>query len=128
MDKLYCVFDEQADSHGPLFQARNDNVAVRRFRQLLQKVPEMVREDYTLVCIGEYREDTGHINPYHRFQEVAKGTDQYLRKGEETGDIFEDAEIAARTEKDAIEQAPGDLSDSDAAKSNCQEDYRNIQQ
>lgn len=59
---LYAIYDGKAKEFGPIFEARNDEVASRQFRRLLEK--EDYREDYTLYLVGDYDHENGLVtNP-----------------------------------------------------------------
>ena len=48
--KLYTIFDKLAGEHGPVFEAKNDLVAVRSFAHALKGAPAI---DYDLYVVGE---------------------------------------------------------------------------
>ena len=50
-NNIYMIWDKVAEQGGPLFEAVNDNVAVRSVAITLSKVPSI--DDYELLCIGE---------------------------------------------------------------------------
>jgi hypothetical protein len=57
---LYTVRDLLAKEYGPIFQAKNDDVAGRSFRDLIAK--NNVRwEEYELYCVGMYDMESGKI-------------------------------------------------------------------
>lgn len=58
---LYTVFDCAANEGGPLFQAVNDAVACRQYRQLLKEVNEP--ESYKLYRVGNYDSDDMELKP-----------------------------------------------------------------
>jgi len=48
---LYTIRDTVAEEHGPIFEALNDGVAKRAFRQMLSK--EVTHpEEYDLIIVG----------------------------------------------------------------------------
>jgi len=47
---LYAIFDRVAEECGPVFSTKNDGVAMRAFRELLQQTAD--KQDYTLVRLG----------------------------------------------------------------------------
>lgn len=64
--KLYTVYDKKAQNCLGIFPANNDLVAIRDFSQtcsykdeknMINKFPE----DYNLLCLGEFDEETGVI-------------------------------------------------------------------
>ncbi|GMO29634.1 MAG: hypothetical protein Ta2B_10630 [Termitinemataceae bacterium] len=58
---LYSVRDRVANEFGPIFQAKNDDVAWRNYFSLLtnSNVTDML--DYELVRLGSFDVDTGKI-------------------------------------------------------------------
>jgi len=52
--KLYVVFDKVAAEAGPVFQAKNDGVALRQYNELLVKNQVKNTEEYQLLCLGQY--------------------------------------------------------------------------
>lgn len=52
--KLYSVNDSKAKRFGPLFEAVNDEVAARKFIQVMRSVEQPFREEYGLYYIGEF--------------------------------------------------------------------------
>jgi len=55
MTGLYCIYDSLAEEAGPIFQAANDAVAARSFRNVVKDFKEG-RQDYTLMKLGTYDE------------------------------------------------------------------------
>lgn len=52
MVKLYVIYDRVAMEGGPVFAAKNDDVAIRSFHQLVSKADNP--DDYCLYHVGEY--------------------------------------------------------------------------
>lgn len=63
--RIYTVYDVVADEAGPLFNAKNDGVAMRQFLDLLNKV--VTKDDYRLYCLGEYDSVDMCINPVDKY-------------------------------------------------------------
>lgn len=57
---LYTVYDRLAEEAGPVFEAKNDPVALRNYANLLNSVQKTANPDeYELWCVGEMiREDS----------------------------------------------------------------------
>jgi len=51
---VYVIFDRVAEESGPLFEAVNDGIALRNFKNVLENVPSYQRGDYRLFKVGEY--------------------------------------------------------------------------
>lgn len=49
---IYTVYDKVAEEAGPLFQAVNDGIALRNYRNM--QIPESLKNDYSLHRIGTY--------------------------------------------------------------------------
>lgn len=49
---LYMVYDRVAEVAGPVFEARNDGVAMRQYRNLMKDAAEVDRESYWLYRVG----------------------------------------------------------------------------
>jgi len=67
--KLYVIRDLIAEESGPVFEAKNDQVAGRGFRQALERSKGGPSE-YRLMCIGEYDHDKELLQPFPFPQEV----------------------------------------------------------
>ena len=57
---LYVIRDLVADECGPVFEANNDAVAVRNFKNLLQK-DGVYPEDYELLLVGNINRKIGEV-------------------------------------------------------------------
>ena len=55
---LYTIYDIVADDTAPVFEAKNDDVAIRKFNEIMQNSPGITPTDYELRRIGYlYRSD-----------------------------------------------------------------------
>lgn len=61
---MYTVFDTAAGQAGPPFIAKNDTVAFRQYRGLLQQVSAGFQGDYKLAQIGEWDDEAGSITAF----------------------------------------------------------------
>lgn len=63
--RLYTVYDNIAKESAPIFESKNDNIALRQFQKLLlnteQQDPTFNRTDYTLYVLGTMNKDTMEI-------------------------------------------------------------------
>lgn len=59
--KLFSVFDRKAQEFGPLFEAKNEDVAIRQFKNMLSSERMLSPEDYDLYSFGEFDREKGHI-------------------------------------------------------------------
>lgn len=65
--KLYCMFDVVAKEAGPVYEAKNDEVAKRNALQLLNK-PNMTHpEDYHLYRVGTWDNEKMEITPEREY-------------------------------------------------------------
>lgn len=51
---IYTIYDILAKECGPIFQAKNDDVAVRAFYSLLSDTPNTMANEYEIYCLGEF--------------------------------------------------------------------------
>jgi len=64
MDKMnvYTIFDKVAKLHGPMFEAINDGVAVRHYRQLIRTVDPASQGEFVLKHIAMFdRSEEGQV-------------------------------------------------------------------
>lgn len=54
---VYTIYDSKAEEFGPVFEAKNDSVAMRKCKMEFKDVP--VLDDYSLYCIGLVDHDEG---------------------------------------------------------------------
>lgn len=52
--RVYTIYDRLAEESGPLFQAKNDEVAHRQYQTQLSTIQNIKVDDFTLLCVGEY--------------------------------------------------------------------------
>ncbi len=63
MSNLYVVFDKIGKESGPLFHAKNDDVAERHFCVLIHNNEPSWQSDFDLRYVGEYCHETCTIFP-----------------------------------------------------------------
>jgi len=81
---LYAILDRVAEEAGPLFQARNDGVALRMFNQMLEK--EQVKiDDFRLYLVGYYDPESLEICPQSPSKEVWRGAEGDIPSGAPPG-------------------------------------------
>lgn len=61
---LYTVYDRVACQCGPLFEALNEAVAVRQYRNLLQSVSPLDRDAYVLYRVGSFDRDKMELGEF----------------------------------------------------------------
>lgn len=57
--KLYVIYDRAAEESGPIYEAKNDAIALRNFSQVVDGKP--FSEDQELLCVGEIDHETHEI-------------------------------------------------------------------
>lgn len=58
---LYAIKDIVAKEFGPVFQAKNDQVAVRQVNNTFKTMPPGEAEEFHLYRLGEFDQETGII-------------------------------------------------------------------
>lgn len=61
--RLYSIFDRIAEEFGPVFEAKNDSVAIRNWRNTLERAEGVREDEYRLYWIGTIDHSTGKIVP-----------------------------------------------------------------
>ena len=51
---IYTIYDKVAEESGPVFQAKNDMVAVRMLKSLVSDNPNISIDEYEVYCLGEF--------------------------------------------------------------------------
>ena len=51
---IYTIYDKVACEAGPIFQAKNDTVALRCFMSLMKDTSSVNPTDYDVYCLGEF--------------------------------------------------------------------------
>lgn len=59
INNLYVIYDRTAEESGPVFEAKNDGIALRNVHLMLKDKP--FQEDYVLLCVGSIDHDTSVI-------------------------------------------------------------------
>lgn len=70
MHELYCVYDALAEEYGPPFPAKNDAVAWRKAKNMLQGYDLEKSPELSLFQIGTYDVSTGFIKPLEKPRNV----------------------------------------------------------
>lgn len=64
----YSIYDSVSKEYGPFFPAKNDDVAIRAFKNTLKGVPDI--GEYKLFCMHSYDSESGQIDLYFNKYEV----------------------------------------------------------
>lgn len=59
--KLYVIQDKIAEESGPIFEAKNDGVAFRKYQKTINEVGNS--DEYALYCVGEIDHENNVIQP-----------------------------------------------------------------
>lgn len=59
---LYVIYDKTARKSGPVFEAENDSVAIRRYQLGLKEIDDPYKEDYALYRLAYFDQYTMGIN------------------------------------------------------------------
>ena len=62
IQRLYTIKDQVAEEAGPIFHAKNDQVAFRNYANMAAE-KNLPPEEFKLLCIGEYNTETAEITP-----------------------------------------------------------------
>ena len=63
--KLFTIYDKIAGESGPLFEAKNEQVAIRQYDQLISQQEDILsKDDFQLMCVGEYDHETMDLLNY----------------------------------------------------------------
>ena len=60
---IYTIYDKVACEAGPIFQAKNDTVALRCFMSLMKETPSVNPSDYDVYCLGDFDTEFRIFNP-----------------------------------------------------------------
>ena len=60
---LYVVYDKIAGECGPVFEAKNDGVAMRQYRHLINENPTFIQDDFSLMQVGTIDRESMIIEP-----------------------------------------------------------------
>jgi hypothetical protein len=83
LKKMYSVFDKKAQIYGTPFVTANENLALRSFSRVANDPTHdicLFPDDFTLVYLGEFDEDTGQITPVPHGQTIATAS-QFTKQG-----------------------------------------------
>lgn len=61
VNRLYVIFDKVAEESGPIFEAKNDAVAIRNYQNLVFK-DNVKHDDYKLLFVGVMDHDNSQID------------------------------------------------------------------
>ena len=65
---LYTVYDRLAQESGPVFEAKNDAVAMRGYRKMLGD--NINPEEYRLLKVGKINHRTQELTPIYPSEEI----------------------------------------------------------
>lgn len=73
--KLYVIYDRAAEECGPVYEAKNDQVAIRQFKQVMEKAIAGAWDEFWLYSVGELDTKTMRIIPGLNRVEIQKKGD-----------------------------------------------------
>lgn len=68
---VYAIYDTVAQESGPLFEAKNDGIALRNFENFLGKTHLV--DDFRLYAVGEYDKESMVLVGYEKARLVRLG-------------------------------------------------------
>ncbi len=78
---IYTIYDKVACEAGPIYQAKNDGVALRCFMSLMKDTPNVVPSDYDVYCLGEFDTDSRSFVPEDNYGKLV------IKNLEESSDV-----------------------------------------
>lgn len=83
MQSLVCsIYDTVAEEYGPLFQSKNEGVALRQFEQLIQQHSNVNPEDMQLFQVATFNTETGHLEPLWKHIEPNLNMEMEIMNGQ----------------------------------------------
>lgn len=55
---MYCILDKVACEYGPIFEAKNNNVALRSFQKVIK---DQIVSDFDLYIVGSVDHEAGKV-------------------------------------------------------------------
>ncbi len=87
---IYTIYDSVAKECGPIFQAKNHDVAVRAFHSLMAETSNVISTDYDLYCLGEFNTETCSFVPLDVPSEISVVSESDLDPDKyKSADLFE---------------------------------------
>ena len=68
---IYTIYDKVAEECGPVFQAKNDMVAVRMLKSLVNENPNISVDEYEVYCLGEFDTEKRSFVPEEGYGRLA---------------------------------------------------------
>lgn len=59
--RIYSIYDSLSEKWGALFEQENDACAIRAVRLAHARQGGVLGEDFTLFCVGDFREGRMHL-------------------------------------------------------------------
>lgn len=78
--KMYTIYDRVAEMHGDIFLAVNHSVAIRNFHSVLSKANIDTVGDYFLHYLGDFTQNTAHIELNKEADRVIASGSEYMDK------------------------------------------------
>ncbi len=68
---IYTIYDKVAEECGPVFQAKNDLVAVRMLKSMVSENPNIPVDEYEVYCLGEFDTEKRTFVPEEEYGRLA---------------------------------------------------------
>ena len=68
---IYTIYDKVSEECGPVFQAKNDLVAVRMFKSMVNDNPNIPVDEYEVYCLGEFDTEKRSFVPEEGYGRLA---------------------------------------------------------
>ncbi len=68
---IYTIYDKVAEECGPVFQAKNDMVAVRMLKSMLAENPNIPIDEYEVYSLGEFDTEKRSFVPEEGYGRLA---------------------------------------------------------
>ena len=91
---IYTIYDTVAKECGPIYQAKNHDVAVRAFRSLISDTPNVNALEYDLYCLGEFDTEKCSFVPLE-----VPSTIPIVNISEEDSNKYKDGSLFGEVEK-----------------------------
>lgn len=73
---IYVVYDREAEESGPIFESKNDSVAIRNYKQVLDRT--IYKAEFKLLCLGTINHETNKISLFPEPREIIWNYDELV--------------------------------------------------
>jgi len=79
VNKLYATYDDVAQEMSPIWQAVNNQVAIRQFARMIFETPQALRIDLSLHCLGYVGTERSCFEIVSAHVEICKADDMLVQ-------------------------------------------------